>query len=53
MKASVAADLFESPDAAGSPIGRLTAGAVVPSMGKSGDFVKVNLGNQRFAFARA
>ncbi len=53
MKAKAAADLFESPDAAARLIGRLTAGAVVPSMGKSGDFVKVNLGNQRFAFARA
>jgi carboxyl-terminal processing protease len=53
VKAKAAADLFESPDATARVIGRLPAGNVAPELGRAGDFVKVSLGAQRFAFARS
>ncbi len=53
VKAKAATDLFESPDAAARMVGRLAAGNAVPELARTGEFVKVGLGQQRFAFARA
>lgn len=52
VKSKGGTDLFESPDASARVVGKIPAGGSVPELGRSGDFVKVSLGNQRFAFAR-
>jgi carboxyl-terminal processing protease len=53
MKARVATDLFSAADPTARIFGRLPAGAAAAVLGKSGDFVKLSLGQSRFAFARA
>jgi carboxyl-terminal processing protease len=47
------AALFATPDVAAKSFGRLAAGGAVNVMATTGDFVKVNLGQNRFAFAKA
>jgi carboxyl-terminal processing protease len=47
------AALYESPDATSRVFARLPQGTAAPSQGTSGEFVKVGLGDGRFAFARA
>lgn len=51
-KASGAA-LLASPDVAGISFGKLAAGTAAQEVAVSGSFVKLALGNNRFAFARA
>ncbi len=46
------AALVESPSTAARPFGRLAAGAVAKVLGRSGEFVKVEVGKARFAFVR-
>ena len=50
-KASGAA-LYESPDPSSRVFGRLPAGITANVLGTAGDFVKLSLGDGRFAFAR-
>jgi carboxyl-terminal processing protease len=47
------ADLFNQPDADGRVFARLPAGAALMVMGSANGYVKVGLGNGRFAFVRA
>ena len=46
------AALVESPSATARPFGKLAAGAIAKILGKSGDFIKLEIGKGRFAFAR-
>ena len=54
MKAKgVGADLFQAPDAGGArAFGRLAPGTAVSVVGTAGAFVKVSLGDNRWAFAK-
>jgi carboxyl-terminal processing protease len=47
------ADLVNEPDAAGRVFARLPANAAAPSIGSSNGYVKLSLGDGRFAFAKA
>jgi carboxyl-terminal processing protease len=47
------ARLFESPDPASRVFGKLAAGTAAAEIGTSGDFVKVSLGDGRFAFVHS
>jgi carboxyl-terminal processing protease len=47
------AKLYESPDATARVFARLPQGTAANAMGTSADFVKLNLGDSRFGFARA
>jgi carboxyl-terminal processing protease len=53
MKARGTADLFTAADPASRVFGRLPPGTAAAVVGKSGDFVKLSLGQNRFGFARA
>jgi carboxyl-terminal processing protease len=47
------ADLFGSPDPSARPFGHLPTGTAAAVMGTVGPYVKLNLGDSRFAFAKA
>ena len=46
-------DLFNEPDSSGRVFGRLPPGGAAPVLGTVSGYVKLSLGNGRFAFARA
>jgi carboxyl-terminal processing protease len=46
------ADLFNEPDSSGRVFARLPSGGAAPVLGTVNGFVKLSLGNGRFAFAR-
>ncbi len=46
------AALYESPDSTARVVGRLAPGTAAQVQASAGDFVKLNLGESRFAFAR-
>ena len=50
---STGADLTNEPDAGGRVFARLQPGAAVQVLGTAGGYVKVSLGDGRFAFAKA
>ena len=53
VKTNAQVKLFDNPSGNGSSFGRLAAGTALAQLGRYGDYIKVALGERRFAFVKS